>query len=38
MKLVKPKTQKKEQLQIIGINVNDLESNDREQKIKYLRT
>ena len=38
MKLVKSKIQKKDQLQIIGINVKDLERNDTEQKIKYLRT
>ena len=37
-KLVNSKTLKKEQLQIIGINVKDLESNGREYKIKYLRT
>ena len=38
VKLVNSKTLKKEQLQIIGINVKDLESNGREYKIKYLRT
>ena len=38
MKLVKSKIQKKDQLQIIGINVKDLERNDTEQKLKYLRT
>ena len=38
MKLVKSKIQKKEQLEIIEINLKDLERNGTEQKMKYLRT